>query len=85
VGVQRPYCGQLGKRSNCQAGVFLGYASDQGATLLDRRLYLLKAWGHDPAFAQRRQQQCGIPNELGLDGPASGDGEVVTMRGDPVL
>jgi SRSO17 transposase len=56
VGVQRQYCGQLGKRANCQAGVFLGYASAQGATLLDRRLYLPKAWVSDPAFAQRRQQ-----------------------------
>ncbi len=74
VGVQRQYCGQLGKRANCQAGVFLGYASAQGATLLDRRLYLPQSWVTDPAFAERRQQ-CGIPadvgfqtkNELGLD------------------
>jgi SRSO17 transposase len=40
VGVKRQYCGELGKRANCQAGVFLGYASRQGYTLLDRRLYV---------------------------------------------
>jgi SRSO17 transposase len=65
VGVQRQYCGQLGKRANCQAGVFLGYASAQGATLLDRRLYLPKSWVDDPAFAERRQQ-CGIPADVGF-------------------
>lgn len=65
VGVQRQYCGQLGKRANCQAGVFLGYASAQGATLLDRRLYLPESWVTDPAFAEQRQQ-CGIPADVGF-------------------
>jgi SRSO17 transposase len=40
VGVKRPYCGEVGKRANCQAGVFLGYASYAGYTLLHRRLYM---------------------------------------------
>lgn len=63
VGVQRQYCGELGKTANCQAGVFLGYASDAGATLLDRRLYLPQPWVEDPAYAERRQR-CGVPAEV---------------------
>jgi len=38
VGVKRQYCGELGKRANCQAGVFVGYSSSHGYALLDRRL-----------------------------------------------
>ena len=44
VGVKRQYCGELGKTANCQAGVFLAYASRQGYALLDRRLYLPEEW-----------------------------------------
>ena len=60
VGVKRQYCGELGKRANCQAGVFLGYASRHGHTLLDRRLYLPEEWVADAAYAARREA-CGIP------------------------
>lgn len=44
VGVKRQYCGEVGKRANCQAGVYVGYASRKGYTLLDRRLYLPQEW-----------------------------------------
>ncbi len=44
VGVKRQWCGELGKTANCQAGVFLGYASSRGYTLLDRRLYMPQEW-----------------------------------------
>ncbi len=63
VGVQRQYCGELGKIANCQAGVFLAYASAHGATLLDHRLYLPEAWLADPAFAERREK-CRIPEDV---------------------
>ena len=63
VGVQRQYCGELGKRANCQAGVFLGYASRKGYTLLDRRLYLPEDWVEVAEFAKRRQK-CGVPEDI---------------------
>jgi SRSO17 transposase len=44
AGVARQWCGASGKKDNCQAGVFLGYASRKGYTLLDRRLYLPESW-----------------------------------------
>jgi len=59
AGVARQWCGATGKRDNCQAGVFLGYASRKGATLLDRRLYLPAAWFTE-AYAER-WQTCAIP------------------------
>jgi hypothetical protein len=37
VGVARQWFGASGKTANCQVGVFLGYASRRGYTLLDRR------------------------------------------------
>jgi SRSO17 transposase len=63
VGVKRQYCGELGKRANCQAGVFVGYVSSQGYTMLDRRLYVPMEWLTDDAYAERRRQ-CGLPPEL---------------------
>ncbi len=61
VGVARQWCGHSGKQDNCQAGVFLGYASRQGYTLLDRRLYLPACW-FTPAYAER-WEACRIPQD----------------------
>jgi SRSO17 transposase len=61
VGVARQYCGPLGKIANCQASVVLAYASEAGQTLLDRRLYLPRAW-FDEAHRER-WQKCGIPKD----------------------
>lgn len=60
VGVARQWCGASGKTANCQAGVYLGYASRRGYTLLDRRLYLHASW-----FAEDHQElwrACAIPD-----------------------
>jgi SRSO17 transposase len=60
VGVQRQYSGTAGRRENCQIGVFLGYASSQGRTFLDRDLYLPKEWAGDPA----RRHEAGVPGKV---------------------
>ena len=62
VGVQRQYCGQLGKIANCQAGVFVGYVAKGAYCLLDRRLYLPKSWLTDQMAKKR--EQCGVPEEV---------------------
>jgi len=62
VGVKRQYCGELGKTANCQAGVFLAYASVHGYTLLDRRLYLPQDWFGE-VYAERRAA-CGVPDDV---------------------
>src|SRR5215207_5534862 len=57
VGVQRQWCGRLGKVENCQVGVFLGYASHAGHALVDSRLYLPKEWTKD----RKRCNEAGVP------------------------
>src|SRR5438132_4930996 len=47
VGVQRQYCGALGKRANCQAAVSVHYVSPQGHYPLALRLYLPHSWTSD--------------------------------------
>lgn len=53
AGVQRQWCGRLGKVENCQVGVFLGYVAPFGKAFLDRELYLPRSWCAD---AQRREK-----------------------------
>lgn len=60
VGVQRQYSGTAGRIENYQIGVFLGYASPQGYTFLDRELYLPKSWTDD----QERCRMAGVPEEV---------------------
>src|SRR5215208_8274633 len=40
VGVQRQWCGRLGKIDNCQVGLYLGYVARREHALVDVRLYL---------------------------------------------
>src|SRR5271155_1540217 len=44
VGVQRQWCGRLGKVENCQVGVYMGYVSRIEQALVDARLYLPESW-----------------------------------------
>src|SRR5271155_1589533 len=60
VGVQRQWCGRLGKLENCQVGVYLGYVSEVGHALVDFRLYLPAEWARDKA----RRKKCGVPAEV---------------------
>src|SRR5258707_1192411 len=62
AGVAPQWCGHTGKKDNCQAGVFLGYASRKGATILDRRLYLPESWFREDH--QTLWQDCQIPDEV---------------------
>jgi SRSO17 transposase len=57
VGVAPQYCGTVGKIANCQIGVFLAYATRHGPALLDRALYLPKAWEDDA----ERSAEAGVP------------------------
>ena len=62
VGVQRQYSGTAGRIENCQIGVFLGYASRHGHTLIDRALYLPESWTEDRA----RCAEAGVPPSVGF-------------------
>lgn len=59
-GVDRQWCGRLGKVDNCQVGVFLAYAATAGYGPLDRRLYLPKDWAGD----KTRREKCHVPREV---------------------
>ena len=48
VGVQRQWCGRLGKVENCQVGIYLGYVSRLEHALVDVRLYRWPAHPGDP-------------------------------------
>jgi SRSO17 transposase len=62
AGVQRQYTGTVGKKENCQVGVFLAYASGQGAALVDRELYLPESWTTD----RPRCRKAAIPDTVGF-------------------
>jgi SRSO17 transposase len=60
VGVQRQWCGRLGKKENCQVGVFLLGATPAGTVLLDHQLYLPETWAADAA----RRKKTRVPAEI---------------------
>jgi SRSO17 transposase len=60
VGVQRQWCGRLGKVDNCQVGVYLGYVSAREHALVNTRLYFPQKWAKDRV----RRKKCGVPSKL---------------------
>lgn len=62
VGVARQYCGTLGKVCSCQVGVFIGYASLKGYTLINGQLFVPEDWFSDTMAALR--DEVGLPSEL---------------------
>lgn len=60
VGVARQYCGNLGKRDNCQVAVSLSVANDQASLPIAWRLYLPQDWAADG----KRRQAAGVPEEI---------------------
>src|SRR3954462_10554223 len=62
AGVGRQYTGTTGKIDNCQIGVFLASATPAGRALIDRELYLPKAWTDD----RERARAAGIDDDVGF-------------------
>jgi len=60
-GVQRQYCGALGKVDNCVVTVHVGYATDSFHTLLDGDLFLPE---HTWAVDRERCRAAGIPDTV---------------------
>jgi SRSO17 transposase len=60
VGVQRQYCGRVGKKENCQVGVFLVGVTPAGSALLEEQLYLPQTWVNDAA----RRDETSVPENV---------------------
>jgi SRSO17 transposase len=59
-GVQRQWCGCVGKTENCIVTVHLAYARDGFHCLLDGELFLPESWFND----RDRCREAGIPDEM---------------------
>jgi SRSO17 transposase len=60
VGVARQYCGQTGKKENCQVAVSLSMANWSSSLPVAWRLYLPETW----ANAKERRAETGIPEAI---------------------
>ena len=78
VGVARQYCGQLGKKANCQALVSLSLARDEVPVPVALRLFLPETWTDDPARCAR----AGVPEAAIV---ARTKGEIALAEIDRVL
>ena len=59
-GVQRQWCGSVGKTENCLVTVHLGYARDGFHCLIDGELFLPESWSAD----RPRCREAGIPDDM---------------------
>jgi SRSO17 transposase len=59
-GVQRQWCGKVGKKENCIVTVHLGYATGDFHCLVDGELFLPESWSED----RERCRAAGIPDEV---------------------
>jgi SRSO17 transposase len=62
VGVAAQYSGSVGKIANSQNGVYLGYASRKGYSLIEGQLFMPESWFDDAHKDQR--EACGVPTDL---------------------
>jgi SRSO17 transposase len=62
AGVSRQHNGEIGKVDNCQNGVFAGYASPKGYTLVDERLFMPEKWFEDDY--KEKRAKCKVPDDL---------------------
>lgn len=62
VGVAAQYCGSVGKIANGQVGVYLGYASRKGYSLIEGKLFMPEKWFEEELTEQR--QACDVPEDL---------------------
>jgi SRSO17 transposase len=62
VGVAAQYCGSVGKIANGQVGVYLGYASRKGYSLIEGQLFMPDEW-FDEAHGEKRSA-CDTPEDL---------------------
>jgi SRSO17 transposase len=60
LATQRQYTGTAGRIENAQVAVYLAYAAAVGSTLIDREVYLPKAWTDDRA----RCAAAGVPDHV---------------------
>src|SRR4029453_9692939 len=60
VGVQRQYCGTLGKTANCQLGVSVNAVTEAASCPLDWRLFLPESWEDDMS----RRAACHLPERV---------------------
>lgn len=62
VGVDRQYCGRLGKKENCQVAVSLSVATATGSLPIAWQLYLTEEWAGD----DKRRKETAVPDEVGF-------------------